>query len=155
MVQETLLAALKARRGFAGRSTERTWLIGILKNKLVDHLRKRSREQPVGDLADTDGGIDAMFDAGGHWKTPPSAWDNPSEALQQKQFWAILTQCLDALPTRHAQVFTVCEIDGLDNAEACKVFGIAATNVWVILHRARLRLRQCLETHWFGREAGR
>lgn len=152
LVQETLLAALQARQGFAGRATERTWLIGILKNKLVDFLRKSSREQSFGDMESSEIEIDALFDTEGHWKLPPSTWENPANALEQKQFWNVMAKCLGSLPPRHAQVFSLCELDGLDSTEACKVFGIAATNVWVMLHRARLRLRQCLETHWFGRE---
>lgn len=152
LVQETLLAALQARDGFGGRSTERTWLIGILKNKLVDYLRKGAREQPFGDLAGNDEEIDALFNAKGRWKTPPSDWGNPTATLEQKQFWKVFADCLAALPSRHAQVFALCELDGLDSTEVCKVFDITATNVWVILHRARLRLRQCLESCWFGRE---
>jgi RNA polymerase sigma-70 factor (ECF subfamily) len=153
LVQETLLAALQARHGFSGRSAERTWLIGILKNKLVDYLRKGAREQPFGDLADTEGEIDALFDAGGRWKTPPSDWGNPTNTLEQKQFWKVFADCFAGLSSRYAQVFAMCEFDGLDSTEVCKVFDVTATNVWVILHRARLRLRQCLETQWFGREA--
>jgi len=155
LVQETLLAALQAREGFAGRSTERTWLIGILKNKLMDYLRKSAREQPLGTIAETEAEIDAMFAADGHWKSPPSAWDNPTDALEQKQFWKIMTKCLESLPTRQAQVFAMCEFDGRDSAEVCKVFQIAATNLWIMLHRARLRLRDCLDNLWFGREPGR
>jgi len=155
LVQETLVAALQARHGFGGRSTERTWLIGILKNKLVDYLRKGAREQPFGGLDGNDGEIDALFDAKGRWKTPPSDWGNPTSTLEQKQFWKVFADCFAALPSRHARVFAMCEFDGLDSTEVCKVFGITATNVWVILHRARLGLRQCLESRWFGREAGR
>lgn len=152
LVQETLLAALQARHGFSGRSAERTWLIGILKNKLVDYLRKSTRERPFSDLGDSDEEIDALFDAKGRWKTPPSDWGNPTATLEQKQFWKVFAGCFEALSSRHAQVFAMCEFDGLDSAEVCKVFDITATNVWVILHRARLRLRQCLESQWFGRE---
>lgn len=153
LVQETLLAALQARLGFSGRSTERTWLIGILKNKLVDYLRKGAREQPFGELAETEAEIDAMFEPGGHWKTPPSEWGNPTNALEQKQFWKVFADCLAALPSRQARVFALCEFDGLDSTEVCKLFEITATNVWVILHRARLRLRDCISIHWFGSEA--
>ena len=155
LVQETLLAALQAREGFAGRSTERTWLIGILKNKLMDYLRKSAREQPLGTIAETEAEIDAMFAADGHWKSPPSAWDNPTDALEQKEFWKIMAECLEALPARQAQVFAMCEFDGRDSAEVCKVFQIAATNLWILLHRARLRLRECLDNMWFGRETER
>jgi len=156
LVQETLLAAWQARQRFSGRSTERTWLIGILKNKLVDYFRKH-REQPLGDIADTDAEVDALFenDADQHWRISPMDWANPTQALQQKQFWKVFTACIDALPPRQAQVFSLCELDELDNDEACKVLGVAPTNLWVMLHRARLRLRQCLETSWFGHEGGR
>jgi RNA polymerase sigma-70 factor (ECF subfamily) len=155
LVQETLLAALTARRGFAGHSSERTWFIGILKNKLMDHLRKSVREQPVGTTGEIEAEIDAMFETDGHWKIKPTAWENPTEALEQKQFWKILTDCLETLPARQAQVFALSEFEGLDGAEICKVFQIAATNVWIMLHRARLRLRECLDNRWFGRETGR
>lgn len=153
LVQEALAAALQARRNFSGRATERTWLIGILKHKLVDRLRQRAREQPFGDSDDITEEIDGLFDTQGRWKTLPSDWGSPTDSLEQKQFWKVFADCFAALSLRHAQVFAMCEFDGLDSSEVCKVFGITATNVWVILHRARLRLRQCLEVHWFGSEA--
>lgn len=152
LVQETLLAALQARRDFGGRATERTWLIGILKHKLVDRLRQRAREKPFGELAGEDEEIDALFDNRGRWKTLPSDWGNPTDTLEEKQFWKVFADCFAALSSRHAKVFAMCEFNGLDSAEVCKVFDITATNVWVIMHRARLRLRQCLETNWFGRD---
>lgn len=155
LVQETLLAALQARHGFGGRSTERTWLVGILKHKLIDFLRKNAHEQPFGELAENDTEMaDTLFDAGGRWKIPPSDWGSPADTLEQKQFWKVFADCLAGLPARQAQVFALCEFDGLDSAEVCKAFGVTATNVWVMLHRARLGLRQCLETRWFGRQAG-
>jgi len=155
LVQETLIAALQARQGFAGRSNERTWLIGILKNKLVDYLRKSVRERPLAELAGTESEIDALFDANDddHWKKPPADWVNPTRALEQKQFWKIFMECIEALPARQAQAFSLCELEGLEGEEACKVLGIATTNLWVMLHRARLRLRECLEAHWFGQGA--
>ena len=154
LVQETLLAALQAQDSFAGRSTERTWLIGILKNKLIDHLRKTCREITLDVESDDD--LDALFDTASriHWRTPPSVWDNPLAALEQKQFWSVFSDCLGDLPARQAQAFTLCEIEGLDGGEACKVLGVTATNVWVLLHRARLRLRECLENHWFDHRKG-
>ncbi len=154
LVQETLLAALQAQDSFAGRSTERTWLIGILKNKLIDHLRKAGREITIDVESDDD--LDALFDTASqvHWRTPPSVWDNPLAALEQKQFWAVFSDCLGELPARQAQAFTLCEIEGLDGGEACKVLGVTATNVWVLLHRARLRLRGCLENNWFNHRKG-
>ncbi len=151
LVQETLLAAFRARAGFAGRSSERTWLVGILKNKIIDHLRKRWREEPVDLALEPDEALEALFSPGrtDHWTVAPSLWQNPTAALEQKQFWEIFSTCVDHLPTRQAQAFVLCELDGLDGAEICQVLGVTATNLWVLLHRARLRLRGCLEQNWF------
>jgi len=155
LVQETFIAALQARQRFAGRSSERTWLIGILKNKLVDYLRKSFRERPLAELIENESEIDVLFDASAddHWKNPPADWMNPIQALESKQFWKIFMECIEALPVRQAQAFSLCELQGLEGEEACKVLGIATTNLWVMMHRARLRLRECLETHWFSRGA--
>jgi RNA polymerase sigma-70 factor (ECF subfamily) len=155
LVQETLLAALTARERFAGQSSVRTWLIAILKNKLIDYLRRHAREAPLADDPDDDL-IDAMFqdDPGQHWRSPPSVWANPAGALEQTQFWEAFTDCLQQLPPRQAKAFGLCELDGLTGEEACKVLELTASNLWVLMHRARLRLRQCLETRWFGRERG-
>jgi RNA polymerase sigma-70 factor (ECF subfamily) len=150
-VQETLLAAMKARERFAGRSSERTWLMGILNNKVVDAMRKQMREQSLaqGDLGDEEL-EDLLFEADGHWRHPPSAWGDPDAAFEQKAFWQALTGCLEELPARQAQAFTLCEVDGVDGEEASKVLGVTTTNIWVMLHRARLRLRECLELTWLG-----
>ncbi len=155
LVQETLLAALTARERFAGQSSVRTWLIAILKNKLIDYLRRRAREAPPAEEPD-DELIDAMFedDPGQHWRSAPSVWTNPSGALEQTQFWQVFSDCLAQLPPRQAEVFGLTELDGLSGEEACKVLGLSASNLWVLMHRARLRLRQCLETRWFGRKQG-
>ena len=157
LVQETLLAALGARQRFAGDSSERTWLVGILKHKISDHWRRRAR-QPLIDAvsadapADTDDFVERLFDpADGHWRVAPSAWDNPEGALEQQQFWQVLTHCIAALPESQARAFSLCEVEGFDGGEACKVLSVAPTNLWVLLHRARLRLRECLENHWFKR----
>jgi RNA polymerase sigma-70 factor (ECF subfamily) len=152
LVQDTLLAAMQGQDNFAGRSAVRTWLTAILKNKLIDHLRKHAREQTIDTSPDSDEDFEALFnnDSWSHWRTPPSVWDNPSGALEQKQFWQVLTDCLGALPAKQSEVFTLCELEGLDGAEACKVLGVSSSNVWVLLHRARLRLRECLETQWFS-----
>ncbi len=154
LVQETLLAALQSHRNFAGHSSERTWLIGILRHKLADHWRRIGREAPLENHPDTDDPDDLLghlFDAenGDHWRAPPSHWLKPDSALEQQQFWRALSDCIDALPPVQAQAFALCEIDGVAGTEACKVLDVSPTNLWVMLHRARLRLRQCLENHWF------
>ena len=151
LVQDTLLAAFQAQDSFAGRSTERTWLIGILKYKLIDHLRKHAREQLMDTTPGSDQDFDALFkdDNWSHWQKPPAVWDNPSAALEQQQFWAVFSDCLSTLPDRQAEAFILCEVEGLDGNEACKVLDVTPSNVWVLLHRARLRLRECLENQWF------
>lgn len=153
-VQETLLAALAGEAGFAGRSNLRTWLTGILKHKIVDAIRRQSRETPAsaleaeGDEGET-GEFDALFDRRGHWQETPDAWEQPEGALGQKQFLAALEACLRALPQRTAQAFMMREHLGLETSEICKELGITTTHCWVMLHRARMALRLCLDMNWF------
>lgn len=151
LVQDTLLAALRARDSYAGAAAERTWLIAILKNKIVDHFRRAVREQPLAEEPD-DEVIDALFrtPGNGHWVSYPDRWDEPEGALENTRFWQVFQDCLDALPARQARIFGLAEFDGLDTDELCKLLGASTSNVWVMLHRARLRLRECLEQNWFG-----
>jgi len=150
-VQETLLAALAAgETAFAGRSNLRTWLTGILKHKIVDTIRRQNRERPAQNFdrrEETE--FDSLFDSRGHWQEMPDAWEQPEGALQQKQFLAALAACLAALPERTARVFMMREHLGLETEEICKELGITATHCWVMLHRARMALRLCLEMNWF------
>jgi RNA polymerase sigma-70 factor (ECF subfamily) len=148
-VQETLLAALAGEASFAGRSNLRTWLTGILKHKIVDAIRRASREQPLPD--DEDGGLDALFDARGHWIDPPRAWPEPDGALQSREFFARLEECLARLPKKTARAFLMREHLGLETGEICKELSVTATHCWVLLHRARLALRECLQMNWFAR----
>ena len=144
-VQEALLAALAAESSFAGRSNLRTWLTGILKHKIVDAIRRSSREQPLEDEAALED-LDALFDPSGHWREPPQDW--PEQALQEKQFLEALKQCLAALPARTGHVFLMREHLGFETADICKELGITSTHCWVLLYRARLALRECLEKGW-------
>jgi RNA polymerase sigma-70 factor (ECF subfamily) len=151
-VQETLLAALAGEAGFSGRSNLRTWLTGILKHKIVDHIRKASREVASG-AADDDNPsteFDALFDEKGHWLEHPDAWEQPEGALEQKQFLEVLEKCLRALPERTSRVFMLREHLDLDTDEICKETGVTPTHCWVLLYRARMALRACLEQNWFG-----
>jgi len=158
LVQETFLAALGARKNFQGRSSARTWLIAILKHKIVDHIRKRIREQTsdkvesMSDAAVNDP-IDAGFTDAGDWHIRPSKWTiNPMKLYEQKEFMDVLYRCLSELPERQAEAFMMREIDGFSTDEICKVLNISATNCWVLLYRARMWLRRCLENKWL--EAG-
>ncbi len=153
MVQETLLAALKARARYAGDSAERTWLIGILNHKVIDHFRQTHREQPLAENMPDDYDIsNELFDERGHWMRSPSTWSNPDQAFEQQQFWETLAACVARLPPRLAELFILREVNGLDADEICKILDISTTNnAWVMLSRARMQLRQCLEIKWFGR----
>jgi len=153
-VQETLLAAIQAADRFAGQSSVRTWLVGILKHKIIDGLRKASREHRAEPLAGkTDAGdIETFFGSDGHFAEPPGAWESPEKALEQRRFFEALERCLHALPGNTAKAFTLRELMGLETEEICKELGISASNCWVMLFRARLNLRACLERTWFSGE---
>lgn len=150
VVQETLLAALKSGKSFSGRSTDRTWLIGILKHKIVDLIRKEHREQPHEEIESMDA-PETFFDRKGTWRIKPVEWQvNPGKILEQKEFMAVLFQCMEHLPTRLHRLFTLRELEDQETDLICKELGITSTNLWVMLHRARMRLRGCLTENWFG-----
>lgn len=152
-VQETLVAALSAEASFEGRSNVRTWVTGILKHKCIDAIRRSSRESPLPgeDAESAASDFDALFDEREHWHEHPKPWENPDGALHQKQFLQALEGCLMALPERTARVFMLREHLGLDNAEICTQLGLTATHCCVLLYRARMALRGCLDRSWFAR----
>ena len=158
LVQETFLAALKTRKNFQGRSTTRTWLIAILKHKIVDHIRKQVREQTSDKLESmsnttVNDPVDSSFNDEGDWRIRPSKWAiDPMKLYDQKEFLDVLYNCLAELPERQAEAFMMREIDGFSTEEICKVLNISATNSWVMLYRARMWLRQCLENNWLNTE---
>lgn len=156
LVQETFLAALKARHNFAGQSSEKTWLVGILKHKIIDHFRRVSREHSVADF-EANGHEEDLFRQTGewvdHWKpeSAPKEWANdPGRLLEQKEFWEVFKRCLAELPPRLAQAFTLREIDGFSSEEICEILNISANNLWVMLHRARALLRRSMEVNWLA-----
>ncbi len=148
-VSETVLAALERPQSFGGQSQLKTWLVGILKHKLVDQLRRASREATI--LVDDDGeDVEGLvFDDSGAWRQMPAEWGNPDSALGQRQFFEVLQACVEHLPPAQCRVFMMREWLELDTDEICKEMKITATNLWVMLHRARLRLRECLQMGWF------
>lgn len=165
MVQDALLAAMQSEDGFEGRASLRTWLFSILRHKIIDHIRKRGRERSRSELAaeaeEDDPQLEALFNrriawTSAHW-TPeyrPSEWADPDAALAQKEFWNVFDACVHRLPENLARVFMMRELLEFDTAEICAELGISTNNCWVILHRARTRLRGCLEHNWFD-DAGR
>jgi len=153
VVQETLLAALQASSGFAGQSSVKTWLVGILKHKIIDAIRKQSREQPLetaDDETDIHGLQDAIYQEDGHFRESPADWGDPEAALRQRKFFDVLERCMEGLPKKTSRAFMLREVMGLETEEICKDLGITSTNCWVLLYRARMALRECLEGRWFA-----
>ena len=151
LVQETFISALEGLGKFKGVSSIQTWLVGILKHKIVDYFRKSSREVASTDLiALEEKGDDETFNRWGQWRRPPGKWeDSPDNLLEDKEFWGVFMKCLDGLPQALRRAFALREIDGFKTDEICKILEITATNLWVILHRARGKLRNCLDDNWF------
>ena len=154
-VQEALLGALRAQGRFEGRSTERSWLTGILKNKILDHFRKAGRETSFTDLEFYGEEEERAFENRefpDHWNAAaaPSEWNAAGAALDKEEFWKAFQNCSGKLPDRIARVFLLREVDGVPSDEICTTLNISPNNLWVMLHRARLALRRCLEVNWFG-----
>ena len=155
LVQETFLAAIKAREGFAGRSSERTWLFGILRNKLTDYYRLQSREVAIADLESPLPEEQGAFGTRGLGKDgwvmslAPKAWETPEGTLVSKEFQEVFKSCLSGLPHKIARAYLMREIDDVSSEEICKDLKVSPNNLWVMLHRARMGLRRCLEVHWF------
>lgn len=164
-VQETFVAALAQSAGhgsaYQGRSNERTWLIGILRHKVIDQLRRLSRESGGPPLDASSPAWEEFFDRRGRWRLKPGDWgpatsdNDPHRQLERGEARAILAQCLEAMPPRLARVFMLREADGVPSEEICKVFDISATNLWTLLHRARVRLRHCLDSHGLGESSAK
>ncbi|HUW97966.1 MAG TPA: sigma-70 family RNA polymerase sigma factor [Acidiferrobacter sp.] len=155
IVQETLLGALRTPHPPDGRASEKTWLFGILKHKLADHVRSRQRaplDQRVDPTDDTDIETD-VFLANGRWREPTSAWGDPLKYVEAKTFWRSLKACLGNLPDAQSEMFVLREIEELPLEDAAEIAGVSATNVYVLLHRARLALRQCLQHAGFGQDS--
>ena len=151
-VQEALMAAIEKDATFAGRSGYETWVFGILKYKILDimrHQKRQGRLQPLEDESDDDA-VDRQFQLNGRWNdaSRPARWGDPDTLLDNQHFWKVFDACMVALPDKIARVFSMRELMGLSTDEICEILEIKENNCWVILHRARLRLRQCIEEGW-------
>jgi RNA polymerase sigma-70 factor (TIGR02943 family) len=157
LVQETFLAAVRGHDKFGGRSSERSWLVGILKNKIVDRFRKLGRETSFTDMEFLSDELSEKFVSVGFWNHDlgPHEWKpEPDAVMHRAEFWQVMRDCLSKLPEKIRAVFTMREMDGMPSKEVCAVLSISDSNLWVMLHRARMALRECLEMNWFDTPAG-
>lgn len=146
LIQETLIAALSSLASYGGRATERTWLTGILRHKVIDHWRKTSRETTAG-LDPTEGHpMPEAFDRKGSWSNDSAGWPaDPSAVMEQKRFWEAFHCCVASLPGPLMQAYVLREMDDLDSDAICETLGISVTNLTTRLYRARMRLKSCLK----------
>jgi RNA polymerase sigma-70 factor (ECF subfamily) len=155
VVQETFLVALKGGKSFQGKSAEKTWLVGILKNKIGDIFRKASRETSFTDLdfyqdEESDRFVaDGLGKGGWIHERGPQEWPDAGASLDNELFWKTYRDCAGKLPQKVAAVFNLREVDGIESREVCELLNISESNLWVMLHRARMALRRCMETNWF------
>ncbi len=156
-VQDALMGAMKNAKSFAGRSAFKTWMFAILKNKVVDIIRKRQRQIDVTSLAgnsEEEEDFSVLFDESGHWNSDdkPQNWGQPEQSFKQDQFWIVFDACLNGLPAKQAKIFMMREFIGLDSDEICENEQLSVSNLHVILYRARMRLQKCLESRWYNGE---
>jgi RNA polymerase sigma-70 factor (ECF subfamily) len=151
VVSETMLAILEKPASFESRSSLRTYATGILKFKIIDVLRSRGREVHVEPLDEEslDDALDALFQSDGHWRDPPAAWQQPERALEQSQFFETLQACVERLPPKIGRIFVMREWLERDVDDICQELGITPNNCGVMLYRARMQLRECLDIRWF------
>ncbi len=152
-VQEAILAAMERAHQFEGRSSLRTWVTTILRNRIIDHFRRGRREVSLDEdgAAEDIASFDGLFNERGHFRERPADWAHDPEAtLSERQFFEVLEACVEKLPAQTARVFLMREWLELSTEEICHEIGISSSNCWVILYRARMRLRECLDLNWFG-----
>jgi RNA polymerase sigma-70 factor (ECF subfamily) len=150
LVQDTFMSAIKNHGSFKGNSSERTWLTAILKNKIIDLFRKRAAELLISDMADKEP-FDSFFETNGHWKHKhePQSWGMEEvNYIENKELKTILEKCIQKLPALWALVFRMKYMDEEDSKKICKKLGLTTSNLWVIIHRAKVNLRACISKHW-------
>lgn len=158
-VQEAMLSAYQHIDRFARQSAFKTWVFSILKNKVIDLLRKEKRHVVASQLEDGpnltgEALIEHLFEENGHWQKNerPKKWDQPDHGVENEHFWRIFDACLEALPAKYGRLFMMREFLEMETPEICHNEAISVTSLNVTLYRARLRLRTCLEDNWFGKK---
>lgn len=149
LVQETFFAGLKAMENFQGKASERTWLISILKRKIIDYYRKINSAKGK---AEVKMNFYTEGEREGEWieERVPNSWSSQVEKdIENRELGMALEKCIDALPEKYSIVFRMKTIDQFETEEICKELNITSSNLWVIIHRARTQLRRCMEVNWF------
>ena len=151
LVQDALLAAWRGRAKYGGRASERSWLTAILKRKVIDWLRQTVRDR-LRTEESADEWADKLFTSGGQWKSGPTEWasETPGAGVERTEFWAVVAGCTQKLPNRLRNVFVLWHLEEQSSDDVCQAAGVTSNNLWVMLHRARLRMWRCLSRAWYG-----
>lgn len=149
LVQETLLSAWKSRTSFRGDSSQRTWLTGILRHKILDWLRNRVRGSSV--KATSNESLDHWFTVHGKWKRTVNTWRETSD-VEYSEFLGVLHNCADRLPTNLRESFILRHLEEKSTNDVCETLNLTSDHVWVLLHRARMRMWECLGLNWFNHD---
>lgn len=149
LVQQTFLAALANRNQFTGSGSEKGWLMSILKRKMIDHLRAQTRMKTMDHDEDSAEQLDQFFDRRGRWrKNVQATLLQPLDSIDREEFWPVFEQCMAGLPQKQAGAFLLREVDDRSTDEICKDLDVSTSNLWVLLHRARLKLANCMKQRW-------
>ena len=151
LVQDTFLAALQKVDSFEGKASERTWLTAILKNKIIDVYRKKSSGLKLVSESEAIADQEGFFKEDGHWSDkykPVSFGIEDTDNLGNKEFNNILKKCMEKLPVLWHAVFTMKLVDEESSENVCKELSVSPSNLWVIIHRAKVNLRACLQKNW-------
>lgn len=149
VVQETLLAGIRFQAQFTGKGSQRGWLMGILKRKIIDFIRRREKHTRDSEVSGGGDATDDLFKENGFWKKGVTTWSAvPDGNLESSELWEIVAECLKHLPNGQADAFVLSVLEEMDSDDICKALKITDTNLWVRLHRARLRLAVCVGGKW-------
>ena len=149
LVQETFFSGIKGKDNFRGQAAERTWLVSILKRKIIDHYRKINSAKGKKEVRMS------FYEEGekkGNWieERVPQSWGNDAEKdIENAELKLALEACIQNLPEKQRMVFMLKTVQNYDTEEICNELDITSSNLWVIIHRARLQLRNCMEKKWF------
>ena len=152
VVQETFVAGVRYQAQFQGSGSERSWLLGILKRKIIDYVRMRTRHAPNKHSVDDADPTAELFDENGRWKKGVLSDFSPDQAMSARELWQIVRDCLEHLPKSQADVFVLSVMEEIDTSEICRQLNITPSNMWVRLHRARLGLAKCVGAKWYQGE---